>query len=59
METRHAVLGLVLVVTLVMAVRGVVALLNGDVGTLARQVGVGGLVFAFGVALYRYWDELG
>jgi len=59
METRHAVLGLVLVVTLVMAVRGGVALLNGDVGTLARQIGVGGLVFAFGVALYRSWDDIG
>jgi hypothetical protein len=58
METRQAVLGLVLAVTLVMIVRGIVAVAAGDFGTFGRQVGVGGIVFAFGVALYRRWDDL-
>ncbi|MFC4405977.1 hypothetical protein [Haloarchaeobius iranensis] len=59
METRHAVLALVLVVTLLMALRGVLALLEGDLGTFGRQAGVGGIVLAFGVALYRNWEDLG
>jgi hypothetical protein len=59
METRHAVLALVLVVTMIMALRGVFAVLVGDLGTFGRQVGVGGIVLAFGVALYRSWDDLG
>ena len=59
METRHAVLALVGLVTLVMAVRGIVAGLGGDFGTVGRQVGVGGFVFAFGVALYRNWEAVG
>jgi len=59
METRHAVLALVLVVTLVMSIRGVVAVLEGDLGTFGRQVGVGGIVFVFGLALYRNWDDIG
>jgi len=59
MDTRHAVLSLVLVVTTVMAVRGVVALVEGDVGTVARQAAVGGIVLAFGVGLYRNWDAIG
>ena len=59
MKTRHAVLALVLVVTLVMSLRGVVAVLEGDLGTFGRQVGVGGIVFVFGLALYRNWDDLG
>ncbi|SEO19199.1 hypothetical protein SAMN04487948_1014 [Halogranum amylolyticum] len=59
MQTRHAVLGLVLVVTTVMGIRGVVAILDGDVGIFARQVAVGGFILAFGVALYRNWDAIG
>lgn len=59
METRYAVLGLVVVVTAVMGTRGVVAALGGDVGTFARQAVVGGFVFAFGVALVRNWDAIG
>jgi hypothetical protein len=59
MDTRHAVLLLVVLVTLVMGVRGVVAALDGDIGTVARQVAVGGLVLAFGVGLYRNWNAVG
>jgi hypothetical protein len=59
METRYAVLGLVSVVTFVMAVRGIVAIMEGDFGTFGRQAGVGGIVFAFGIGLFRHWDELG
>jgi hypothetical protein len=59
MDTRDAVLLLVLLVTGVMGVRGVVAALAGDIGTLARQITVGGLVLAFGVGLYRNWNAVG
>jgi uncharacterized membrane protein (DUF373 family) len=59
MATRHAVLTLVVVVTLVMGVRGIVAVLDGDVGTLLRQVAVGGILLAFGVGLFKQWDDLG
>ncbi|MFW5937872.1 MAG: hypothetical protein ACOCSN_02920 [Halanaeroarchaeum sp.] len=59
METRHAVLALVALLTLVMTARAVIAGLSGDFGTVGRQVGVGGIVFAFGVALYRNWDAVG
>ena len=58
-EARRAVLALTLLVTAVMAVRGAVALAAGDVGTVARQVAVGGFVLAFGVALVRRWETLG
>ena len=59
METHHAVLSLVAVVTLVMAVRAVVAALNGELGTVGRQLAVGGIVLAFGVALHRNWETVG
>ena len=59
METRHTVLALVALVTLVMTVRAVVAVRAGDFGTVGRQVGVGGIVLAFGVGLYRNWDAVG
>jgi len=59
METRWAVLALVLVVTAVMVVRGIVAIQNGAFGTVGRQVGVGAIVLTFGVALVRYWDRVG
>jgi len=59
MKTRLAVLVLVAVVTAVMVVRGVVAVQNGELGTVGRQMGVGAVVLAFGVALVRYWDEVG
>ena len=59
METRHAVLALVLLVTTVMVLRGAVAVLSGDFGTFGRQLGVGGIVFAFGVSLVRHWDRIG
>ena len=59
METRWAVLALVLIVTAVLLVRGVVAVGNGEFGTVARQLGVGAVVFAFGISLVRYWDNVG
>ncbi|MEF8829086.1 MAG: hypothetical protein V5A49_08620 [Haloarcula sp.] len=59
METRRAVLLLVGVVTAVMMIRGVVAIQNGAFGTVGRQLGVGAIVLAFGVALVRYWDQVG
>jgi len=59
METRHAVLSLVTVISLVMGVRAVVAGVNGDVGTVGRQLAVGGIVLGFGVALYRNWEAVG
>jgi hypothetical protein len=59
METRHSVLLLVSAVTVVMAARAVVALQNGEFGTVGRQVGVGAVVLAFGAALYRRWETLG
>ncbi|TKX81370.1 hypothetical protein [Halorubrum sp. SD626R] len=59
METHHAVLALVALVSLVMTVRAVIAGLSGNFGTVGRQVGVGGVIFAFGVALYRNWDSVG
>jgi len=59
METRRAVLLLVAVVTAVMVVRAVVAAQNGAFGTVGRQAGVGAIVLAFGVALVRYWDQVG
>ncbi|SFK65571.1 hypothetical protein SAMN04487950_0419 [Halogranum rubrum] len=36
-----------------------IALHDGDVGLLARQVVVSGLFLAFGVALYRNWNMIG
>ena len=59
MDTRRAVLMLVCLVTVIMAIRGVIALRNGDFGTFGRQLGGGGIVFAFGIALVRRWDEIG
>ena len=59
METRWAVLALVVIVTAVMAVRGIVAIQNGEFGTVGRQFGVGAIVFTFGIALVRYWDQVG
>jgi hypothetical protein len=59
METRHAVLALVLVVTAVMVVRGAVAVDNGAFGTAMRQGAVGAIVLTFGVAIYQQWDTLG
>ncbi|WP_435185820.1 hypothetical protein [Halobellus sp. EA9] len=59
METRHAVLSLVAVVTLVMAVRTVVAGTNGEIVTVGRQLAVGGIVLAFGLGLYRNWEAVG
>jgi hypothetical protein len=58
-ETLQTVVGLVLSVTPVMGVRGLVAVRTGDVGTLARQVAVGGILLVFGVGLYRRWDTIG
>ena len=59
MRTRSAVFVLVAVVTLIMVVRAVVAVRNGEFGTVGRQVGVGAIVLGFGVALVRYWDDVG
>jgi hypothetical protein len=59
MDTRWAVFALVVVVTAVMIVRGIVGIQNGEFGTVGRQFGVGTIVFAFGVALVRYWDRVG
>jgi hypothetical protein len=59
MDTRWAVLALVVIVTAVLLVRGVVAVRNGAFGTVGRQLGVGAIVFTFGIALVRYWDQVG
>ncbi|MFC7132445.1 MULTISPECIES: hypothetical protein [Salinibaculum] len=59
METRHLVLSLVVILTGILAVRGVVALSAGEFGTVARQAGVGAIVLGFGVGLYRNWETLG
>lgn len=59
METRHLVLSLVVLVTSVLLVRGVVGLLNGDIGTVMRQAAIGVIVFTFGIALVSRWDEVG
>ncbi|MFQ3474656.1 hypothetical protein HKK80_00130 [Halonotius sp. F2-221B] len=59
METRHLVLSIVVLVTGVLLVRGVVGLLNGDIGTVIRQAAIGVIVFTFGIALVSRWDEVG
>ena len=59
METRHIVLVLVVLVTSVLLVRGVVGLLNGEIGTVARQAAIWLIVFTFGIALASRWDEVG
>jgi hypothetical protein len=59
MDTSSAVLTLVGVLTAVMTVRAVVAAARGDFGTVGRQVGVGGILLAFGIGLYRNWDSVG
>lgn len=59
METRWTVLVLVVILTAILAVRGVVAIQNGAYGTVGRQMGVGTIVFAFGVALVRHWGQVG
>lgn len=59
MDTSSAVLTLVGVLTAVMTVRAVVAATRGDFGTVGRQVGVGGILLAFGIGLYRNWDSVG
>ena len=52
-------LTLVLLVTAVMADRGLVSVRTGDVGTLARPVAVGSILLVLGVGLYRRWDAVG
>ncbi|MEZ3118013.1 hypothetical protein RYH80_19015 [Halobaculum sp. MBLA0147] len=42
-----------------MSVRAIVAAAAGDFGTVGRQIGVGGIVVGFGVALYRNWNSVG
>ena len=59
MDTRHAVLVLVLVLTAVMTIRGIVAAASGDIGTVGRQVVVSALLFVFGIGLYKRWAHLG
>jgi hypothetical protein len=59
METRQLVLTIVVLVTGVLLVRGVVGLMNGDVGTVARQAAIGLILFAFGIGLVYRWDEVG
>jgi hypothetical protein len=59
METRHLVLGLVVLVVGIIAVRGVVAIGAGEFGTVARQTAVGAILAAFGVGLYRNWEAIG
>jgi hypothetical protein len=59
MQTRHLVLLIVVLVTSVLLVRGVVGLLNGDIGTVARQAAIGLIVFTFGIALVSRWDDIG
>ncbi|MFB6293460.1 MAG: hypothetical protein ABEH60_04280 [Halonotius sp.] len=59
MDARRGAFALVTLVTAIMAIRGLVAFRNGDLGTVARQVGVGSIVLVFGLALVRHWDEIG
>jgi hypothetical protein len=59
MDTRRVVFVLVCLVTAIMAIRGFVALQNGEFSTVGRQLGVGVIVFIFGIALVRRWDEIG
>lgn len=59
METRHLMLTIVVLVTSVLLVRGVVGLMNGDVGTVIRQAAIGIILFVFGIALVSRWDEVG
>ena len=59
METRHLVFLIVVLVTSVLLIRGVVGLLNGDIGTVARQAAIGLIVFTFGIALVSRWDDIG
>jgi hypothetical protein len=59
METRRAVLALVVIVTAVMVVRSIVAVRNGEFGTVGRQAGVGAIVLGFGIALVRHWEHVG
>jgi hypothetical protein len=44
-------------VTAVMSVRADVVLTMGDIGTLGRQIGLGSVILAFGIGLYRWWNE--
>ena len=59
METRHLMLTIVVLVTSVLLVRGVVGLMNGDVGAVIRQAAIGIILFVFGIALVSRWDEVG
>jgi hypothetical protein len=59
METRHLVLGIVVLVTGILAVRGVLAIGAGEFGTVARQGAVGAILAAFGLGLYRNWETIG
>jgi len=58
MDTRRAVLLLVVVVTAVMITRSVVAIQNGEFGTVGRQFAVGVIVLGFGVALVQHWEQV-
>ena len=59
MDARRGAFALVTLVTAIMAIRGLVAFRNGDLGTVGRQLGVGGIVLAFGIGLVRHWDDIG
>lgn len=59
METRHLVFVIVVLVTGVLLVRGAVGLAHGEIGTVARQLAIGAIVFAFGSALAYRWDTIG
>ncbi|ERH06159.1 MAG: hypothetical protein J07HN4v3_01769 [Halonotius sp. J07HN4] len=59
METRYLVLGIVVLVTSVLLIRGVVGFRNGEIGTVARQGAIGLILFAFGIGLVYRWDEVG
>lgn len=59
METRVLVLGIVVLVTGILAVRGVVAISTGAFGTAARQTAIGAILAVFGVGLYRNWETIG
>jgi hypothetical protein len=59
MDARRGAFALVTLVTAIMAIRGLVAFRNGNLGTVGRQLGVGGIVLAFGIGLVRHWDDIG
>jgi hypothetical protein len=58
MDARRGVLLLVGLAVAILLVRGAVAVLAGDYGTVARQTGIALVLTIFGGGLYRRWDQI-